>query len=506
MSVSRSEGSGVASAGPQLIAYADRLGGSIAALDGLMSGVFAGAFRGVHLLPFYRPFDGADAGFDPRDHTEVDERLGSWDHLRALAGGRAVIADVIVNHMSTESAPFRDVVAHGDASPWATMFLTLRSIFPDGATEHDLATIYRPRPGLPFTVMNLAGQRRLVWTTFSDRQVDLDIREPATWTYLRTVIDRLTAAGVTMLRLDAVGYVGKVAGTNCFMTAESVAFVNRISDYADERGVKILVEVHGHYLQQLETARIVDYVYDFALPPLVLHALITGDAVPLDTWLAIRPVNTVTVLDTHDGIGVVDVGPNELRPGHPGLLTAQQIDDLVESIHVRSGGTSRLASGAAASNLDRYQINCTFYDALGADDSAYLLARLIQLFVPGIPQVYYVGLLAGRNDVALLAETGVGRDVNRHRYSLAEVETELQRYVVRAQLNAVRFRAQHPAFRGTFTHHLDGQRLQLRWRTDEHEACLDADVSTGTYTITLAGNGHSETVSDPLDLPTAADQ
>ena len=105
MSVSRSDGSGVASAGPQLIAYADRLGGSIAGLDALMSGVFAGAFRGVHLLPFYRPFDGADAGFDPRDHTEVDERLGSWDDLRALAGGRAVIADVIVNHMSTESAP-----------------------------------------------------------------------------------------------------------------------------------------------------------------------------------------------------------------------------------------------------------------------------------------------------------------------------------------------------------------------------------------------------------------
>lgn len=198
------------------------------------------------------------------------------------------------------------------------------------------------------------------------------------------------------------------------------------------------------------------------------------------------------------------LAPTSCDRGRAGLLTAEQIDDLVESIHASSGGTSRLASGAAASNLDLYQINCTFYDALGADDASYLLARLIQLFVPGIPQIYYVGLLAGRNDVALLAETGVGRDVNRHRYSLAEVETELQRYVVRAQLNALRFRAQHPAFRGTFTHYLDGQRLQLRWRTDEHEACLYADVSTGTYTITLTGNGHSETVSDPLDLPTAA--
>jgi sucrose phosphorylase len=158
-------------------------------------------------------------------------------------------------------------------------------------------------------------------------------------------------------------------------------------------------------------------VYDFALPPLVLHALGSGDGAPLGRWLEIRPRNAVTVLDTHDGIGVVDVGADSSDRTLFGLLAPDDIDRLVESIHAGSQGSSRLATGAAASNLDLYQVNCTYYDALGGDDARYLLARLLQFFTPGIPQVYYVGLLAGSNDMELLARSGVGRDVNRHHYA-----------------------------------------------------------------------------------------
>ncbi len=477
---------------PHLIAYADRFGGTLGKLEALLSGPLARAFGAVHVLPFYRPFDGADAGFDPEDHTEIDPRLGTWDDLRALSRGRGVTADVIVNHISSEAPQFQDLLAHGDDSPYAGMFLTMRSVFPDGATEEDLARIYRPRPGLPFTSIRVGGRQRLFWTTFTPRQIDLDIRHPATWGYLTTVIDRLTEAGVNLLRLDAVGYVGKTAGTNCFLTSACTDFVQRISQYAHERGAQILVEVHGHFRQQIEVAQAVDYVYDFALPPLVLHALHARDPQPLSTWLSVRPANAITVLDTHDGIGIVDVGENALRPGEPGLLTGNQIDGLVESIHAASGGTSRLATGSAASNLDLYQVNCTFYDALGADDDRYLLARLIQLFVPGAPQIYYVGLLAGRNDVALLRQTGVGRDVNRHHYTATEIESELRRPVVQALLEALRLRASHPAFQGTFTHQAAGTKIELRWRNGPHEAALQADLATGTYavdTTALAGTG-----------------
>ena len=127
----------------------------------------------------------------------------------------------------------------------------------------------------------------------------------------------------------------------------------------------------------------------------------------------------ITVLDTHDGIGVIDIAADGTDPqDYPGLIPPEELDALVERIHINSNGQSRQATGAAASNLDLYQVNCTFYDALGRNDYDYLLARAIQLFAPGIPQVYYVGLLAGENDMALLAKSGVGRDINRHFYSV----------------------------------------------------------------------------------------
>ncbi len=482
---------------PQLIVYADRLGGTIPDLHALLSGPLKGLFGGVHLLPFYRTFDGADAGFDPEDHESVDPRLGDWDDLRALSQEHAVMADVIVNHMSSRSARFQDVVANGDTSPYAGMFLTMDSVFPQGAGEDDLLRIYRPRPGLPFTPLRLGDRRRLVWTTFTDQQIDLDIHHRSTWNYLRAVVDRLTDAGVRLLRLDAVGYAGKEAGTDCFLTESCRTFIQRLRAYAHERGADVLLEVHGHYRQQIEIAAAADYVYDFALPPLILHALHAKDTLPLRRWLEVRPHNSITVLDTHDGIGIVDVGPNALRPGQSGLLTEAQISTLVESIHTASGGGSRAATGTAASNLDLYQVNCTFYDALGADDDRYLLARLIQLFVPGIPQIYYVGLLAGRNDLALLAETGVGRDVNRHHYTRDDIEAALRRPVVSALMAALRFRATHPAFDGTFTHRTDGTTLELRWAHEDHEAVLRADVATAARTITASTPGGGTTRIEP---------
>ncbi len=487
--------------GPQLITYADRLAGDVAGVTALLDGPLAGAFGGVHVLPFFTPFDGVDAGFDPRDHTQVDPRLGTWDDVRTLAQGRDVMADVIVNHVSAQSAQFLDVRERGEDSPHAPMFLTLGSVFPRGATEDDLTRIYRPRPGLPFTAMTLGGRRRLVWTTFTPDQVDIDLRTPQAWEYLTSVIDALTSGGVTMLRLDAVGYTGKEAGTDCFMTPATDAYTERIVEQAHARGAQVLVEVHGHHTQQIDIARKVDLVYDFALPPLVLHALTTGDLEPLDGWMAIRPANSVTVLDTHDGIGIVDVGTSDLAPGEPGLLAPEKIDALVERIHDNSGGTSRQATGAAASNLDLYQVNCTFYDALARDDRRYALARLIQLFVPGIPQVYYVGLLAGENDMDLLARTGIGRDVNRHHYSRSEVEAALTRPVVRAQVAGLRLRNAHAAFAGTCAWAIDGSRGSLVWTDGDARASLTFDAATGTFEVRATGDAGEHVVVSSADLP-----
>ena len=135
----------------QLITYADRLSSNINALRHLLNGPLHGIFGGVHILPFFYPIDGADAGFDPMDHTEVDSRVGDWNDVRGFAVDYEVIADLIVNHISSESAQFKDFSKRGSGSSFAGMFLTYDRVFPLGASESDLLQIYRPRPGFPFT-------------------------------------------------------------------------------------------------------------------------------------------------------------------------------------------------------------------------------------------------------------------------------------------------------------------------------------------------------------------
>ncbi len=485
----------------QLITYADRLGGGLAGLRDLLDGPLAGLFGGVHVLPFFRPYDGADAGFDPEDHTQVDARLGTWDDVRALAADRDVMVDLIVNHVSAGSPQFRDWLASGSRSPYDGMFLTLGGSFPDGAREDDLLTLYRPRPGLPFTAYAFADRsRRLVWTTFTARQVDVDVQHPATRDYFARVLDRLAETRVSTARLDAVGYAVKTPGTTSFMTPETFAFIHEIAEWCRARGLEVLVEVHSHYQRQIEIAGRVDRVYDFAIPPLVLHALTAGDAEPLLGWMRIRPTNAVTVLDTHDGIGVVDVGADALDPSAAGLLNPTQIDRLVEAIHAGSGGTSRQATGAAASNVDLYQINCTFYDALGRDDRRYLLARALQFFAPGVPQVYYVGLLAGGNDMDLLTRTHVGRDVNRHSYTADEIAADLSRPVVRALCGLIRLRNSHPAFQGTFGCTGGGSRLALSWALGDERVDLSADAAAGSARLAWTRDGEQHAVEDLLTL------
>ncbi len=466
---------------PQLITYADRLGGDIDGVATLLDGAFSGAFGGVHLLPFYVPIDGSDAGFDPDDHTAVDPRIGTWEDISELSQRYEVMADLIVNHVSAGSDQFQDWLSHGDSSPSAALFLTPERVYGGQPSPADIAAVYRPRPTSPFTSIQFAdGRERQVWTTFTDRQIDIDVENESGWAYLTSILDKFGESNVSIVRLDAVGYAIKRAGTSCFMLPETFEFIERLTAECHRRGIKVLVEIHGHHQDQIAIAGQVDMVYDFALPPLVLDALFTGDATPLKRWIEMRPTNAMNVLDTHDGIGVIDVGVDQRNPERGSLLPPDRIHALVEGIHERSGDTSRAATGAAASNLDLYQVNCTFYDALGRDDDRYLAARMVQLLLPGISQIYYVGLLAGTNDMELLAATGGGRDVNRHHYSPTELDHDLQRPVVRRLIDMLRWRASAPEFDGSFEL-LDSpdHEIAIRWSTTASTLTVTVDVATG---------------------------
>ncbi len=471
----------------QLITYADRLGaGDINTLHQLLKGPLGGLFGGVHILPFYYRIDGADAGFDPIDHKRIDPSLGSWEDIKELGQDITLTADLIVNHVSSSSPEFLDYYEHGDASKYRDLFLTMGDVFPHGATEADLLKIYRPRPGLPFSYVTLKNnQKRLLWTTFSKQQIDINVLHPAGEAYLQSVLRTLHENGIRIVRLDAIGYAVKKPGSSCFMIPETFDFIAHISRQAAALGMEVLVEIHSYYRRQIEIARQVDRVYDFALPPLVLHAIFSHTGRYLKRWLEISPRNAITVLDTHDGIGVIDIGPDSSDPqGCPGIIPTVELDALVERIHTNSNGQSRLASGAAASNLDLYQVNCTFYDALGRNDNDYLLARAIQFFAPGVPQVYYVGLLAGENDMSLLAKSGVGRDINRHCYTLDEIDRAIQRPVVQSLFELIRFRNRHPAFAGSFS--MPGtpdSGIALRWDSGDDWAMLEVDLGSSSYRI-----------------------
>lgn len=477
----------------QLITYADRLGGGdIQALHRLLKGPLAGLFGGVHILPFYFPIHGADAGFDPIDHTRIDPCLGSWEDIKALGQDVDLMADLIVNHVSTLSPQFLDYSEKGDESVYRDMFLTMGSIFPNGATEADLLTIYRPRPGLPFSYATLKNnQKHLLWTTFSKQQVDINVTHPQGKAYLLSVLQTLHENGIRTVRLDAVGYAIKKPGSSCFMIPETIDFIKYLTRQAAGLDIEVLVEIHSHFRRQIEIAGQVDRVYDFALPPLILHAIFTHTSHYLKQWLEISPRNAITVLDTHDGIGVIDIGADGSDSDClPGILSPQEVDALVERIHLNSSGQSRHATGAAASNLDLYQVNCTFYDALGRNDNAYLLARALQFFAPGVPQVYYVGLLVGENDMDLLARSGIGRDINRHYYTPQEIDLAMQRPVVQSLFDLIRFRNRHPAFDGAFSMpETVDSRIALRWEKGSAWAMLEVDFADGAYSITTSPVG-----------------
>lgn len=215
--------------------------------------------------------------------------------------------------------------------------------------------------------------------------------------------------GVKMVRLDAIGYIIKKPGTSCFFVEPDIYdFMTWIKTEADTLGMELLPEVHAHYSIQFKPAQHGYWVYDFILPMLILHTLINRTGAKLCAHLRVCPRNQITMLDCHDGI-----------PVQPDLDDILEIDEAQQVIQVclkRGANLYRILSPEhkRRADFDAHQINCTYYSALDENDDTYIAARAIQFFSPGVPQVYYVGLLAGSNDEAGMKRTGEGRAINRH--------------------------------------------------------------------------------------------
>jgi len=474
--------------GASILVYAERVGGNLGEIEKLLAGPLAD-FNGIHVLPFFHPYDGDDAGFDPIDHSIVDPRLGNWADFKRISETHELTADLIVNHASYLSPEFKDWQEKGEASEFDGMFLTFDVVFPNGGTEEGITSFYRPRPGMPFTAYEVAGRRRLVWTTFMPSQVDIDIKHEAGKAYLVRVLEALKSGGVKVVRLDAVGYAVKTPGTDSFMTPETLEFVKEISDLIHSYDMRVLVEVHAHYTQQLDIAPLVDLIYDFQTAPLLLHSFFTGTVDRLSDWFKIRPDNCLNVLDTHDGYGVIDGGPIN---GKPGLITQDEMAAIFAKAEENTNGHSAIASVVPQWFTLPHQINATLPNIV-KDDTAYTIMRAVQFFLPGEPQVYYVGLFNGMDDIELFQKSEQGRDVNRHNYTPAEIEVALQQPVTKAIIALARLR-KHNAFEGQFTWtQLSDNSMRLAWANGSDAISLEFETTVGASSFVIEATDASGT-------------
>lgn len=370
-----------------LITYADSMGKNISELHTILDKYYSKAVGGVHILPFYP--SSADRGFAPMRYDKVDENFGTFEDIDKLGEDYYLMFDFMVNHISAHSEYFQDFLKNKDNSPYKEMFIRYKEFWKNGEpTEDEVNLIYKRKPRAPYIEAEFSdGTTEKIWCTFCEEQTDLDITKPVTQKFIKKTLQDMCSHGAAVIRLDAFAYAVKKAGTNCFFVEPDTSeLLYEIEKTVSECGSEILPEIHEHYSIPMKIAEKGFWIYDFALPVLTLHALFNHTGEYLKKWLEMCPMKQFTTLDTHDGIGIVDVKD---------LLPDKEIDTVKEQMYQRGANVKKIYSSEAYNNLDIYQVNTTYYSALGNNDDAYLLARAIQFFAPGIPQVYYVGLLAG---------------------------------------------------------------------------------------------------------------
>lgn len=465
-----------------LITYPNSLGNDLKDLNYVLNTYMKDQINGVHILPFYP--SSADRGFAPMTYQEVDPAYGSFEDIKTISENYELMVDFMINHISRSSVYFQDFIQYKECSKYKELFIDVNEFY-DGRepSEDEIALIYKRKPKAPFQEVRFAnGSKAHVWCTFADEQIDLDVTTETTQTFIKENLQFLCEQGVKYIRADAFAYVTKKENTNCFFVEpETWDILDLCRTTLKPYDVVLLPEIHEHYTIQKKIDEKGYYAYDFALPMLVLYTLYSKKNNRLLNWFKIAPKKQFTTLDTHDGIGVVDVKD---------LLTPDETVFTQEALFSRGANVKKIYNSEKYNNLDVYQLNCTYYSALGDDDKAYLLARAIQFFAPGIPQVYYVGMLAGANDVELIEKTKHGRDINRHNYSLDEIEEEVKRPVIRALFELMKLRNEHDGFNGEMTIGCCNEdELCITWSVKEDWIRLEANLKTYDFTIhTASGN------------------
>ena len=311
-------------------------------------------------------------------------------------------------------------------------------------------------------------------------QMDLNIKSDLVWEHYRNTLKTLSGYGARIVRLDAFAYAPKEPGKKNFLNEpDTWDVLEKVKKLADEFGVSLLPEIHASYSEKIyETVANKGYMtYDFFLPGLLIYAIENRDGSVLKKWaeeIQEKKIRVVNMLGCHDGIPLLDL---------KGILAEEDIQKMIDTIVGRGGFVKDLHG---AKNM-YYQVNATYYSALGDDDKKMLFARAIQMFMPGKPQVWYLDLFAGRNDHEAVKRAGAGghKEINRTNLTMDQIADAMNKDVVKKQLELLRFRNTNPAFGfdAKLDIKLDGSVMIFTWTNGENKASLKADFSDYSFTI-----------------------
>nr|VFK56495.1 MAG: sucrose phosphorylase [Candidatus Kentron sp. TUN] len=333
-------------------------------------------------------------------------------------------------------------------------------------------------------------------------QMDLNANAEKVWDFYDETLRKLRDHGGKMIRLDAFAYLHKESGkSNFFNRPGTWKYLKRLKEIAKKYDLIIFPEIHSEYGKGLheEVASEGFPIYDFFLPGLLIDALDRGTNRHLLRWIREildNDLKTINMLGCHDGIPILDLkaGKDIYGTSRAGLLSDVELDATMERIMDR-GGRVKSLYGPDGKKISYYQINATFFSALGEDEIKLRLARAIQMFMPGIPQVWYLDLFAGKNDYEAADKGGAAghKEINRTTLTNGDIEHGLKRIIVRDQLQIMRLRNTSPAFHGKLEiHDTEEHILHLTWKNQGYEATLNANLRTGCFNISQKNDGDPE--------------
>lgn len=488
---------------PMLNVYPDSINGNVSGLIEFIKSYTSGAFSSIYMLPSVFHSD-LDRGFSIIDY-DLEGTMASKEDIRELSNmGLTLKMDFVMNHLSVNSPQFKDILENGENSEYKDFFINW-NLFWDGYGQLNEDGVLIPdkkytdkmffrKPGLPILMVRMPdGKKVPYWNTFYQKvecdsdgnerylgQMDLNIKSELVWDYYREVLKKLALYGVKIVRLDAFAYAPKEPGEKNFLNEPGTwELLSKVSEEAKVYDLKLLPEIHAGYNEKIyeKIAKKGYITYDFFMPGLIIDAIENKNGDTLVRWgkeVIEKNISTVNMLGCHDGIPLLDL---------KGLIPEERIQGLIDTI-VNRGGYIKNLHGQK--NI-YYQVNSTFYSALGEDDKKLLVARALQLFMPGKPQIWYLDLFAGKNDHEAVRKAGKDghKEINRTNLDTAYILENADRDVVKRQIEMIAFRNTCSVFKKAarieFTSY--DTILKIKWSYKSESAELTVDFEKMEYTI-----------------------